>query len=135
MKQAVIRSTLDLRRKRPELFARGAYRPLEVTGPLAAHVVAFARSGTDAHCIIVVPRLPGRLLGLADTTPLPQAGEARPLMIPADVWRETTLHLPEDLVGRPMRDWISERDLSPLCRHLPLAKILAKFPVALLATE
>jgi maltooligosyltrehalose synthase len=56
-------------------------------------------------------------------------------MIPADVWRETMLHLPEDLVGQPMRDWISERYLGRLCRHLPLAKILAKFPVALLATE
>jgi maltooligosyltrehalose synthase len=56
-------------------------------------------------------------------------------MIPADVWRETTLHLPEDLVGRRMRDRVSDRDVSPLCRRLPLAKILARFPVALLATE
>ena len=135
VKQAVIRSTLDLRRKRPELFARGEYRPLEVMGPLARHVVAFARSGTNAHCIVVVPRLSGRLLGLADTEPLPQAGEVRPLMIPADVWRETTLHLPDDLVGRRMRDRVSDRDVSPLCRRLQLAKILTRFPVALLATE
>jgi maltooligosyltrehalose synthase len=56
-------------------------------------------------------------------------------MIPADVWRETMLHLPEDLVGQPMRDWISERYLGRLCCRLPLAKILARFPVALLATE
>jgi malto-oligosyltrehalose synthase len=135
VKQAVIRRTLDLRQERPELFARGEYRPLEVTGPLAPHVVAFARSGTDVRSITVVPRLPGRLLGLVDTTPLQQARVARPLMIPADVWRETMLHLPEDLVGQPMRDWISERYLGRLCCRLPLAKILARFPVALLATE
>jgi malto-oligosyltrehalose synthase len=135
VKQAVIRRTLDLRQGRPELFARGEYRPLEVTGPLAPHVVAFARSGTDGRSITVVPRLPGRLLGLVDTTPLQQARVARPLMIPADVWRETMLHLPEDLVGQPMRDWISERYLGRLCCRLPLAKILARFPVALLATE
>jgi (1->4)-alpha-D-glucan 1-alpha-D-glucosylmutase len=155
VKQAVIRKALDLRRKRPELFAGGEYRPLEVTGPLAAHVVAFARSDMDAYCIVVVPRLPGRLLGLADAQsaagedscssvspspgavrrPLPQAGEARPLMIPADVWRETALHLPADLAGRRMRDRIIDRDVNSPCRHLPLAKILAQFPVALLATE
>jgi maltooligosyltrehalose synthase len=56
-------------------------------------------------------------------------------MIPADVWRETALHLPADLAGRRMRDRIIDRDVNSPCRHLPLAKILAQFPVALLATE
>ncbi len=43
VKQQVIRSVLTLRREDPELFARGAYRALEVHGPAARSIVAYAR--------------------------------------------------------------------------------------------
>ena len=78
VKQAVIRRALALRREVPELFARGEYRPLEVSGPRAAHVVAYLRSRRDALCMVVVPRLAGRLLGL------PDAGDGTAITIPAD---------------------------------------------------
>jgi (1->4)-alpha-D-glucan 1-alpha-D-glucosylmutase len=128
VKQAVIRRALALRREIPKLFARGEYRPIEVRGPLAPHVVAFLRSREDALCIVVVPRLVGRLLGLPDT----ENGE---ITIPAAVWQSATLHLPEDITGRRLRDRISGRRLGPTGRHLPLETILAEFPVALLTSE
>jgi (1->4)-alpha-D-glucan 1-alpha-D-glucosylmutase len=128
VKQAVIRRALALRREIPKLFARGEYRPIEVRGPLAPHVVAFLRSREDALCIVVVPRLVGRLLGLPDT----ENGE---ITIPAAVWQSATLHLPEDITGRRLRDRISGRRLGPTGRHLPLETILAEFPVALLTAE
>jgi (1->4)-alpha-D-glucan 1-alpha-D-glucosylmutase len=129
VKQAVIRRALALRREVPNLFARGEYRPLEVSGPLAAHVLAFLRSSGDALCIVVVPRLAGRLLGLPDTA------NGTSITIPAEVWHSTTLHLPEDVTGRRLRDRISDRHLDPLDRHLSLETILAEFSVALLTAE
>jgi malto-oligosyltrehalose synthase len=135
VKQAVIRRALALRQAAPELFARGDYRPVEVTGPRAEHVVAFVRSRADADCVIVVPRLPGRLFGLPSSSPLSRTNEAISILLPAEVWRDTALHLPEDLVGRRLRDRISGHGSVLFDRHLPLATVLARFPVALLATE
>lgn len=48
---------LGLRRQHPECFGAGAsYEPLEVTGPEAGHVVAFARA---ASVVSIAPRLVG----------------------------------------------------------------------------
>jgi (1->4)-alpha-D-glucan 1-alpha-D-glucosylmutase len=124
VKQAVIRRALALRREVPDLFARGHHRPIAVTGPMAAHVVAFARCCGDAHCIVVVPRLPQRLLGSVDS-----------MTISAEAWGGTMLRLPDDAVGWTMRDRIGGRRQGRLGRSEPVADVLADFPVALLATE
>jgi hypothetical protein len=42
--------------------------------------------------------------------------------------------VPPDLAGRTMRDRISDTRLDLRDRHMPLQSILARFPVALLAT-
>jgi malto-oligosyltrehalose synthase len=131
VKQAVIHRALTLRCEAPALFAHGDYRPLETTGRMCAHVVAFVRSHGDAHCIVVVPRLPGRL----SPSPLPQAGEADVISIPAEVWGETVLHLPGDVAGRALRDRISGARLDRLGERSPVAEVLSRFPVALLASE
>ncbi|HEU0163782.1 MAG TPA: malto-oligosyltrehalose synthase, partial [Thermomicrobiales bacterium] len=57
VKQFVTARTLAVRAAHPDLFARGAYLPLIVEGPGAEHVVAFARTATDACAIVIVPRL------------------------------------------------------------------------------
>ncbi len=99
----VVREALHLRRRRPEAFgAEGAYEPLVASGAKAGHVVAFARG--DA-VVTVVPRL---VLGLggewADTL----------VDLPAGHWRNV-------LTGGHV-------DGGPV----PLAALLAAFPVALL---
>jgi (1->4)-alpha-D-glucan 1-alpha-D-glucosylmutase len=49
IKLALIHRHLALRRKLPNVFANGAYRPLDVAGPNCDEVIAFARvSGRDA---------------------------------------------------------------------------------------
>ena len=93
VKQAVIARTLALRRKGADLFARGDYRPLEATGPLARHVLAFLRVHGDQVSLTAVPRLPHRLLGNRDG-----------IAIQGDAWGDTALHLPSDLVGRRLHD-------------------------------
>ena len=124
MKQAVIRCVLAQRGRLPELFARGAYRPLDVVGPLAANVVAFLRSHAGAHCLVVVPRMPVRLLGGGDS-----------VIIPPDVWRDTVVHLPDDLLGRKMRDAFSGECLKVHDTAMPMDRLLSILPVAFLATE
>ncbi|WP_261402369.1 hypothetical protein [Chenggangzhangella methanolivorans] len=44
VKQALIAATLAERARSPRLFSEGSYEPLEIEGPDADHVVAFART-------------------------------------------------------------------------------------------
>jgi (1->4)-alpha-D-glucan 1-alpha-D-glucosylmutase len=99
----VIRQTLHLRRRRPELFGpEGSYRPLAVTGERWGHVVAFARGD---GVVTVVPRLVMRL-------------EKR--------WLDTALELP---AGR----WRNELTGQIVQGVVRLDDLLARFPVALLS--
>jgi maltooligosyltrehalose synthase len=66
VKQAIIAQALMLRRRFPRLFAEGSYEPVEVTGALANHLVAFARRFDSDIAITVVPRLAHALLSDGD---------------------------------------------------------------------
>ncbi len=120
IKQRVIAATLALRTADPTLFAAGDYRPVEVTGEGAAHIVAFERRSPAASLVVVVPRLVlGRMAGA--TRPLP----------PPDTWGDTALVLPA-----PAGNWTdpltgAERTPDDDGR-LPVAEALDRFPVALL---
>lgn len=62
IKMAVTWRLLQLRKLVPDLFEKGAYRPLEVQGAAAAHAVAFQRRAEgqgqpDRHCIVIASRL------------------------------------------------------------------------------
>jgi hypothetical protein len=67
--------------------------------------------------------MPGRVLGGGDS-----------IVIPPDAWRDTAVHLPDDLLGRKVRDAFSgERvEVGEMTRRLD--RLLSTFPVALLAT-
>jgi (1->4)-alpha-D-glucan 1-alpha-D-glucosylmutase len=95
---------LQLRRRRPEAFGpEGDYEPLPVVGERAGHAVAFARGGEVA---VIVPRLPLRLGG---------------------DWRGTTVTLPPG----SWRDELTGEEVAGGER--PVAELLARFPVALIA--
>lgn len=106
----VVRQALRVRSAHPAAFgpgADGAYEPLAADGGAAAHVVAFCRGRRVA---VVVPRLPVGLRrwgGWADTV----------VELPVGGWSDV-------LTGR-------EHDGGPL----PMAELVADFPVALLVTE
>jgi (1->4)-alpha-D-glucan 1-alpha-D-glucosylmutase len=98
-----VHRALRLRRARPELFdARGSYTPLVAAGSRSDHVVAFAR-GKGA--ITVVPRLLRSLGG---------------------GWGSTTVELPQGV----WRDELS--GATHAAGPIPVAQLLAGFPVALL---
>src|SRR5262249_25782419 len=56
-KLMLLAAGLGLRRREPELFARGSYAPLEVVGRQARHVVALARAAGERTIVCVAPRL------------------------------------------------------------------------------
>jgi (1->4)-alpha-D-glucan 1-alpha-D-glucosylmutase len=52
----VTSTLLNLRRSDPDLFSRGRYEPLPVSGERQEHLHAFSRSLEDRLVIVVVPR-------------------------------------------------------------------------------
>src|SRR4029079_2862069 len=66
-KHAITRAGLTLRRRDPELFAHGAYVPVEVTGRHADRAAAFARVHEGRWALAAVSRLTAKLDGWADT--------------------------------------------------------------------
>jgi (1->4)-alpha-D-glucan 1-alpha-D-glucosylmutase len=120
VKQWLIRRALGVRQSMPALFARGSYYAIDVTGPAAAHVVAFMRSLGDTHCLVVAPRLPGRLLAGDDS-----------IVMPTKVWHGTELQLPAALIGHKLRNTFVDTRVAPHHGSLPLAEVFATFPAAL----
>lgn len=102
---------LQFRCSRRELFAEGAYVPLEAVGPRARHVIAFARRFRDSEAIIVASRF------------------FMPLPLEEDVWRGSAVSIGVEGIYREVftgLEFHAERGC------LPLAKVLRRMPVALL---
>ena len=118
---------LALRKRDPELFERGDYRPLFAVGDKADHVCAFARAHADRALIAIAARFFYRLNDGENTAPLG-----------IRTWRDTRLVLPDRHEG----DWRNVltgasttaqlRDGRPT---LSLSDVLQGFPVALLVSD
>jgi (1->4)-alpha-D-glucan 1-alpha-D-glucosylmutase len=74
---------LVLRRENPELFRRGSYRPLDLTGEFADCCIAFAREWEGRSIVVLAPRFSSRL-------GFPPIGE---------VWRDTEVQLPGEIAA------------------------------------
>ena len=117
---------LEFRRAHRDLFAQGSYQPFLAQGAKADHVCAFAREYGGQKAIAIAPRLIAGLTGQVERPPLGSS-----------VWSDTWLALPRDQPGTPYHSvftretfTVSEHDNQP---GLPLALVLARFPVALLS--
>ena len=124
---------LQWRREAQALYAHGDYRPLDVTGPQARHLIAFARVGQGGDAsITIVPRLPWTL------------GAGRIDAVLDHDWRGTTVQLPPELAGRwenvlatpppaaPGRPAPPAHPQHACADHLPLHDILSGWPIAVL---
>jgi (1->4)-alpha-D-glucan 1-alpha-D-glucosylmutase len=76
---------LQFRREHEDLFCRGEYIPLQVSGEHASNLCAFARRYKGETLIAIAPRLYLRLLGEREQPPLG-----------ADVWKNTLIELPRE---------------------------------------
>jgi (1->4)-alpha-D-glucan 1-alpha-D-glucosylmutase len=113
---------LGLRREHPELFRRGQYAPVEVSGAKKSHLVAFARihEASDEMAVIAAPRLSYTLAKGARLFPLAEIWEDTELQLP----RSATTHFVDAFTGA-----ILEADTR---RVLSGREVFAHFPVALL---
>jgi (1->4)-alpha-D-glucan 1-alpha-D-glucosylmutase len=110
----LLRAVLRYRREQPTLFQTGAYVPLTASGPLAEHVLAFARRDGSDEAVVIVPRLTARLAQTTDG---------------AIDWRGTSL----ELGGRRYRSVLTGETLD-VTGPAPLASLLQRFPVGLWVT-
>lgn len=69
LKQFTMWRLLTLRRICPDLFLRGRYLPLEVSGAHAEHIIAFARTNEHHAMFVAVPRLSAPLCAPGTTLP------------------------------------------------------------------
>jgi (1->4)-alpha-D-glucan 1-alpha-D-glucosylmutase len=120
VKQYLIARLLDDRRKRPDLFAEGEYRPLQLAGPASKQWLAFARIlGADA-LLVLAPLRPLQLLG----------GEE--LRIPGQRLRDTALLLPAPLAAMRFSPLLGSGELRGAA-EVPLEAVLGEWPLAALA--
>src|SRR5262249_25391445 len=124
IKAYLICRTLNFRRTRERLFARGDYQPLEATGAKRDHVCAFARAIGEEVVIVLVPRLVVRLTDKTGELPLGPG-----------VWEDTGLLLTPSLAGRSYRNLFTGEVIDANgnggATGLSLARVLNQFPVAL----
>lgn len=121
IKLFLIYRALNARREHGDLFRYGTYVPLKAAGPLAHHVVAFARKHPDGWMLAVIPRFLTYLLQEAEA-PL---GEK--------VWSGTHVVMPS---GCP-RSWynvLTDRTVS-VGSSFPVGNALEHFPVGLFISD
>jgi len=121
---------LELRRRDPELFERGEYLPLEVTGQRAPHLCVFARRFEGRLAVVMVPRLYLKLRGAG----APAGDEPWRPPLGTEIWGEAQVRLPFGL-DAPLRSVLDGTEVAPEGPDrsaIPVAAALASFPVALL---
>jgi (1->4)-alpha-D-glucan 1-alpha-D-glucosylmutase len=112
---------LQARKENLEVFQKGEYLPLEVSGKFKEHIVAFARSFGDTIAIAIAPRF---------LTKLVQPGE---YPVGEQVWADTQLQLPQGSQSS-WRDAITEQTISG-SGAIAIGQILQHFSVALLVNQ
>jgi len=105
---------LGLRKARPGVFAEGTYVPLEVSGPAADHVIAFARVHGDDAVVVIATRL---LATLGDDGAL--------------AWHGTEVALPTG-IGDTWQDGLTGAPVTTPGARVPLDTVLPVVPFAVL---
>jgi (1->4)-alpha-D-glucan 1-alpha-D-glucosylmutase len=112
---------LKARRESLEVFEKGSYLPLEVSGKFQEHIVAFARSDGNKTIVTIAPRF---------FTSLIQPGE---YPLGQQVWDDTSLKLPA-AGASAWKDAITEQPVQANGTLL-IGEALKHFPVALLVSQ
>ena len=85
LKQRVIAAALDLRRRWPEVFADGAYRPLQLEGADPQSAIAFLRQAEDRAVLVAAPLRCFGAVGADDLALSRGRFQSARIALPADV--------------------------------------------------
>ncbi len=119
IKQFLIFMGLKQRTEKPELYQKGAYIPLEVTGGLNEHIISFARNYGKSWAATIAPRF---LTGIIEPGEYP---------LGRDIWGDTRILLPGNAPSL-WKDVITGEEV--LAEHgLFAGDALNHFPAALLS--
>lgn len=114
---------LAARHAHPQLFAHGAYAPLEVVGAHAANLCAFARIDEEAVLVVAAPRCTMAIGRFNGAWPL---GEA--------VWGDTAVVLPPQCESAACVNVLTGTGIDPVALassiRIPVARLFTDLPVA-----
>jgi (1->4)-alpha-D-glucan 1-alpha-D-glucosylmutase len=117
----VVMRALDLRRRVPELFARGDYVPVKIGGARERHAVAYARRHGDCGFLAVAGRMFASFGADAGAAP-----------VGAEVWSDTWVETSALPAGAELTDCITGARLRAADGRLDLARVFGYFPGAIL---
>jgi malto-oligosyltrehalose synthase len=120
IKQLLIARALAARKKIPQLFSTGQYRPVEIVGPSADNVVGFARVLQDSAAITLFYRFTAQLLGSETLNISSLCGKGTRLLIP----RELQGTFADALLADELVFMGPEVDLGQIFRCLPVALLI-----------
>jgi (1->4)-alpha-D-glucan 1-alpha-D-glucosylmutase len=135
VKLLVIAGLLAVRRRQPALLREGEYIPLNVEGPRASNLLAFARRSGQHWAVVVVPLKVAALLGKDESTEHFYEGDIRSLLASDAVWQNTTVELPQQLSGAKLHNIFggsihsleqNKLSVAPLFKQLPTAVLIPK---------
>ena len=121
VKQSIIHRALALRARSPGLFTIGSYVPLRIEGEFADHALAFARVHEGRGAIVVATRLS---LGVDPALDAP--------LVNMTNWKDTAIVPPRSLVDRRLVHVLDDEGDEMSTTRIPLARLLARLPVALM---
>ncbi|HKT34888.1 MAG TPA: malto-oligosyltrehalose synthase, partial [Nitrospira sp.] len=125
VKMYTIMAGLEYRRRHPELFQQGEYLQLECGGSKKQHLCAFSRLYQHQALVVVVPRLVATLIPDSKHPPMG-----------VSVWEDTWIAAPPWPTLGEFRHLLTGEIITAESsngrRVLPLARVLAHAPIALL---
>ncbi len=125
IKLYLIYKALTYRKTHREIFERGEYAPLEVTGEKAVNVCAFARKFGNSTVLVVAPRFFTRLMQQPESLPFG-----------TDVWKDSFIMVPAGETGEKYRNIFTGEVVTTAnykdATILYLSEIFTHFPVALM---
>lgn len=124
VKLYLIYKALNYRKQNREIFEKGEYIPLTVTGDKNYNICAFARRNGSKNIIIIAPRFFTKLIPQPDILPLDET-----------VWKDTAVVMPFAGTGVKYRNIFTDETVTTREHEgaiLPLSEVFTNFPVALM---
>ncbi|MCU1242879.1 MAG: malto-oligosyltrehalose synthase [Candidatus Acidoferrum typicum] len=124
IKLYTIWKALNFRREAPDLFSKGDFLQLDVTGPHAQHILAILRRHKREWALFVAPRW------------LTRAKGTKMVYAPDSFWSETKIRLP-DAAPKSWENIFTGENFATVGNQgsLALGEMLLHFPVALLSSR